>query len=129
MVNALVWNTQQSGQRQFRKYLSLDVRSFESRIASTKTHRISILQLKKFMESSHDSKQSNTGVKSPHDSTTINSKAQKAWHNNKPSLQNEQFCETSRTKTNYSNNYSLRSKHKKTSEHIPNTEYDVTQDR
>ena len=42
-------------------------------------------KLKKFMESSPDSKQSNTGVKSPHDSTTINSKAQKAWHNNKPS--------------------------------------------
>ena len=86
-------------------------------------------KLKKFMESSHDSKQSNIGIKSPHDSTTINSKAQKAWHNNKPSLQNEQFCETSRTKINYSNNYSLRSKHKKASEHIPNTEYDVTQDK
>ena len=81
------------------------------------------------MEASHDSKQSNFGIKSPHDSTTTNSKAQKAWHNNKPSLQNEQFCETSRTKTNYSNNYSLRSKRKKASEHIPNTEYDVTQDK
>ena len=77
----------------------------------------------------HDSKQSNFGVKSPHDSTTTNSKAQKAWHNNKPSLQNEQLCEASRTKPNYSNNYSLRSKRKKASEHIPNTEYDVTQDK
>ena len=86
-------------------------------------------KLKKFMESSHDSKQSNFGIKSPHDSTTINSKAQKAWHINKPSLQNKQLCETSRTKTNYSNNYSLSSKHKKASEHIPNTEYDVTQDK
>ena len=55
-------------------------------------------KLKKFIESSHDSKQSNFGIKSPLDSTTTNSKAQKAWHNNKPSLQNEQFCETSRTK-------------------------------
>ena len=86
-------------------------------------------KLKEFIESSHDSKQSNIGVKSPHDSTTINSKAQKAWHNNKPSLQNEQFWETSRTKTNYSNNYSLRSKHKKANEPISNTEYDVTQDK
>ena len=86
-------------------------------------------KLKKCMESSHDSKQSNFGVKLPHDSTTTNSKAQKLWHDNKPSLQNEQLCETSRTKTNYSNNYSLRSKHEKASEHIPNTEYDVTQDK
>ena len=51
-------------------------------------------KLKKFMESSHDSKQSNFGVKSPHDSTTINPKAHKSWHINKPSLQNEQLCET-----------------------------------
>ena len=86
-------------------------------------------KLKRFMESSLDSKQSNFGVKSPNNSTTTNSKAQKAWHNNKPSLQNEQLCEASRTKPNYSNNYSLRSKRKKASEHIPNTEYDVTQDK
>ena len=86
-------------------------------------------KLKKSMESSHNSKLSNFVLKSPHDSTTIKPQAQNSWDNNKPSHLNEQLSETSRTKTNYSNNYNLRSKRKNASEHIPNTEDYVTHDK
>ena len=85
--------------------------------------------LKKSTEPSHDSKLSNFRVKSPHDSTTTKPQAQNSWDNNKPRHLNEQLSETSRTKSNYSNNYSLRSKRKKASEQITNTENDVTHDK
>ena len=81
------------------------------------------------MESSHDSNQENCRIKSPHDSTTFNTKDQKWWQNNDHMLQNEQLCETSRTKNIYNNNYNLRSKRKNATEHIPNTEYDVIKNK
>ena len=85
--------------------------------------------LKKSMEPSHDSKLLNFGVKSPHDSTTTKLQAKNSWDNNKPSHLNEQRSETSRTKTNYSNNHSLRSIRQKASEQITNTENDITHDK
>ena len=68
-------------------------------------------------------------MKSPHDSTTTKPQAHISWNYNKPNHLNEQLSETSRTKTNYSNNYCLRSKRKKASEQIPNTENDVTHNK
>ena len=65
----------------------------------------------------------------PHDSTTTKPQALNSWNSHKPSHLNEQLNETSGTKTNYSNNYSLRSKRKKASEQITNTENDVTHDK
>ena len=84
---------------------------------------------KKSVESLHDSNQENCRLKLPHDSTTINTKDQKWCHNNDHMLQNEQPCETSRTKNNYNNNYNLRSNRKNATEHIPNTEYDVIKNK